>query len=558
MADRAEYIESMRPFFASGGTIEIAQILGVRGERLALTRIEMNYGDENVSPVLVIERATPRDEIDRFIVFDADDLRRARLELDELYREELAETIHRNDAWRSYESMGNALANADFEALNTKLSHEFLRVDHRSGFSLPPADRDEWVNSMRTLVDISGDQVIASWWPIETRGDHLILVQTSLIRSGGQITDHLALIRTNRQGLMNTLLVFDADDLAAALLKLDRLQRDELGPSNAANQSDPTIANTASTIWASRFGTAVNANDWATAGPMLSDALQFEVHRRTANEVGGGKADFQAQANSWTDIRMTSENTPIAVRDEHLVLLETEQHIDGRFNVLIYSVIEVNESGVATYLGVWDEDDLQLANDESVNRRWFATLNSSQRAQATFLVAFGEAIVHADLDWMERHIAPGFQSNDHRPAGLGDRDRATFMAMVAQRPTTVGDGVFVLGEVLRSDAEWVVASMDLRTQPPSGGGYVSEQVVTATQFGRNQFLRVDIYPIERPQQALAALAETLRNREPVLAAAGPQNLATETGLRLAEAGYGQRDWATVEALSHEGPQLRGP
>ncbi|MDH3683916.1 MAG: hypothetical protein OEV40_28670 [Acidimicrobiia bacterium] len=96
---------------------------------------------------------------------------------------------------------------------------------------------------------------------------------------------------------------------------------------------------------------------------MLSDELQFEVHRRTVSGVvGGGKAEFQAQASSWIDLGLVTETIAMAVRGDHLVLIEIQQRDGGDFEVMLFGVVEVDESGAATYLGVWDEDDLQLAS----------------------------------------------------------------------------------------------------------------------------------------------------------------------------------------------------
>ncbi len=489
------------------GLIAVWRPVETRCDHLMLAQASLVRAGGQVTDYFLIVRTDERGLTDLMVVFDAHDRTGAQSELDRLHAPSRHLVAGGNRASAVWDRFAQAVVESRLADAWILLAPDMVRDDNRTGFSMPRANRDQYIASIELLADGGIDlprELIA------TRGERLALFELAMTRPTGDSTTVLHINEVDNAGRITRAVVIDPDDLDSAARELDRLHDEQRASSDPAERAGGAVANRCSNVWVS-IAPAVNANDWETAEYLLSDAFRFEVHRRTVSGVGGGKAEFRAQANSWSDVGMITELTPIAVRGEHLALFSVQQHGSEGFGVRMCCVTEVNDSGVADYLAVWDEDDLQLAHDE-LNRRWLGTLDSSLRAAAELTIGFMDAIVHADLARLDVDVAAGFESNDHRPAGLGDRNRATFMAMVAQRPTTVGDGVVIISEFFRCDPEWVIVSIEGRTRPPSGGGYVSEKQVTACQLDGHQLLRADIYPLERPGQALAAAEDALKNR----------------------------------------------
>ena len=63
---------------------------------------------------------------------------------------------------------------------------------------MPTADLEEYIETVRSLLHVSGAGLIVSWWPIQTRGDQLLAAVFHLVRTGGLIRTYRAAPRICR------------------------------------------------------------------------------------------------------------------------------------------------------------------------------------------------------------------------------------------------------------------------------------------------------------------------------------------------------------------------
>ncbi|WP_431190742.1 BTAD domain-containing putative transcriptional regulator [Mycobacterium senriense] len=207
-------------------------VLAVRGERLALTRLEIGTAD--ASP------GAPEDEMIQLVGLDADghlalhvwfdveDMDAAIAELDAAYArledERPKPRRLENAATRVYERLHAYFAARDWDAITELLTDDYYGDDRRSvvgaGIRSGP---DAAIQDYRSAADIEVTDARSD--TVATRGARLALTRARYSRSGSESeafrVDFLQLVEIDTDERIAAMAAFDLDDFDAALTELD-------------------------------------------------------------------------------------------------------------------------------------------------------------------------------------------------------------------------------------------------------------------------------------------------------------------------------------------------
>jgi tetratricopeptide (TPR) repeat protein len=165
--DRQQALDSQRVAFEMRSSRMTREVLGTRGDRLALARARIEVADGDVGPsereLLAITEVDERGQRVLDILFDPDALAAAYAELDERYAQGEAAPFAR--AWDKSQRFMRALAARDWDNLTDLLSPEFVIEDHRP-IGWGRLSGDEWIGFLRALVELRPDAV--------SRVDHVL------------------------------------------------------------------------------------------------------------------------------------------------------------------------------------------------------------------------------------------------------------------------------------------------------------------------------------------------------------------------------------------------
>lgn len=206
-------------------------VLAVRGERLALTRLEV--GPADLSP------GAPRDELLQLygideegrialqVWFDLEDMDAAVAELDALharFEEERPRSPLENTATRIYERLHAFFAARDWDAISELLTDDYYGDDRRSvvgaGIRRGP---DSAIEDYRSAADIEVTEATSD--AIATRGARLALARARYSRNGqepeGFHVDFLQIVEIDDDERIAAMAAFDLDDFDTAIAELD-------------------------------------------------------------------------------------------------------------------------------------------------------------------------------------------------------------------------------------------------------------------------------------------------------------------------------------------------
>ncbi|MGN6337233.1 BTAD domain-containing putative transcriptional regulator, partial [Mycobacterium sp.] len=234
--ESSEWAHENRRILETDGVRPSQVVIAVRGDRLALTRLELGTAD--TSP------GAPRDELLQLygidiegrialhVFFDVDDMDAAVAELD-------AAHAQFGDEQRKPRRLENAATRADDRAIAYFASRcwdemaalfvDDIRVDdRRRGFRQTSNDRATEVASVRAIAALGANSIIAT--PVAVRGDRLCLsrlrfdghdARPEATGGDGLIVEALSIAEVDRDGLIVARTHFDPDDFDAAIAELD-------------------------------------------------------------------------------------------------------------------------------------------------------------------------------------------------------------------------------------------------------------------------------------------------------------------------------------------------
>jgi class 3 adenylate cyclase len=207
-------------------------IVAVRGERLALTRTQVNTADTSAG--------APQDELLRLIGldndgriamdvwFDIDDMDAALAELDaahaRLDEERPPAPPLSNAASRVYERVKGYFATRDWDAMANAMAENVLDHDRRHMVNAGiRRGRDVEIANGQAVVAIGGERITST--VIATRGGRIALCRTSILghgqESGPFCIEFLSVVEIDADERLAAHLAFDLDDFNVAFEELD-------------------------------------------------------------------------------------------------------------------------------------------------------------------------------------------------------------------------------------------------------------------------------------------------------------------------------------------------
>ncbi|MEL7158148.1 MAG: hypothetical protein AAFN30_16335, partial [Actinomycetota bacterium] len=224
-ADRADYLESMRAFSELGGKPGPPRHVEVRGGRLVLSEIELDYGADNRTAILAIHRIDNDDLVDLIVSFDLDQRDEAQAELDRLHKDDTATStwgVNDNTAASAIRALVARARPDDLSVYDELVSASVVREDRRRSVADGAMVGRDAMLEMTHSVLATGFRYIEPV-AVDRRGDRLALVRSGMATAAGDRVVLLGVCRTDSGGRLDRLVFFDEDDLASARAELDRL-----------------------------------------------------------------------------------------------------------------------------------------------------------------------------------------------------------------------------------------------------------------------------------------------------------------------------------------------
>ena len=263
--------------------------LAVRGERLALSRLEV--GPDDQSP------GAPRDELIQLygldengqlalqIWFEVEDIDAAIAELDAAHarlEKQSTRAPLENTASRADHRVNELFADSRWEDIAVLFVGDLRLNDRRRGFGREAVGRDTFVGELKTIAELGITNIASD--VISIRGERLALVRIRPGQRGPEAfyAELLRIVEIDVNERIVAYVGFDLDDVDAAIAELDaRYLAGEAGPH--------------AQVWRSAMDTLDEVNRHEP-GPILS-RVTYADHRR----ISFGSADFgRAVEEMWT------------------------------------------------------------------------------------------------------------------------------------------------------------------------------------------------------------------------------------------------------------------
>ena len=232
------------------------------------------------------------------------------------------------------------------------------------GFTQADLPSSNWPREARRLFEVGGAHRIE---PIAVRGERLALTRLQLgtadTSPGAPRDESLNLFGLDDEGRIAIQVVFDVDDLDAAIAELDAAHaRFERRPTRASLENAASRAD-------DRLNTLFADRRWDEIGELFADNVRLEDRRRGLRNESNDRATAVAAVRAIADIG-TKSLTPdvLAVRGKRLALARTLHH--GRdtrpdaFHTETLTITEINADGLIVDLVAFDSDDLDAAFEE--------------------------------------------------------------------------------------------------------------------------------------------------------------------------------------------------
>jgi hypothetical protein len=499
--DRASFLDSFRSEFREASQIDVSlEILATRGERLALLRFRTMTTQAGIGP-------SERDflqilEVDQLgrstagVGLDPDDLEAAYEELDRRFIAGEASGVRSSAIFRTFEE---AIAARDWDRLASCLAPGFVVDDHRSLGTLRSLSRDEWVASVRSLVEMRPDTLL--------RTDHVIALDEQRVLSVG------CWIGSQSEGAFEipSVLVaelgpdgfrrWDAYDLAqldAARARFHELRPDPLRiPPNAATWAGDRVAE------------ALEASDWQALRGLVGPDFRFDDRGRRA--LIGGDVETWIQSmqvvRGWPGLRR--ERTVVATAGERLALELIFNTTDVGEGELL-RIFEVDSVGRLRAVIRFDPDDRRAASIEMSER--FRS-GEGQRIPVAAREALG-ALVHHDFERLHAVLPGDFVFHDHRRTGLGRlAGPAAFVASLAPLAELSPDFcIETLYTVAIGEQGMLDVARVFGTLAASGGAFETAYVRLGTWRG-DRIVAMELFELEELDAVRARFEEQRARRD---------------------------------------------
>ncbi|WP_301337078.1 BTAD domain-containing putative transcriptional regulator [Mycobacterium colombiense] len=347
---QATVIEDLQVSADIGFAISVMDVVAIRGERLALTRVRASGSSpDTVQDVALNLIEIGADErLTSIVVFDLDDIDGAFGELETRYL--AGEAAPYAEAWSTVAGTFVSIGRHEFPAL----SPNCVSVDHRRAATFAPGELGQYI---RAGWDV--DQSIRPYVEVVHRLSDTGAVCTYSAQGGSSKGfdaewREIALATVDGQ-MVNRCELFDENDIASAIASFDQLTRPTLKLENTASQV------------AERFLARFTAHDWDALAEMLAEGFFTEDRRRVVGvEARHGRAAEIASMRVVADLGGTNmTSTVVATRGARLILTRLRyadwDQAPGAFRTDVLDVIEIDSNERLLTRIVFDPDDFDAA-----------------------------------------------------------------------------------------------------------------------------------------------------------------------------------------------------
>ncbi|OBK93883.1 BTAD domain-containing putative transcriptional regulator, partial [Mycobacterium sp. 1165178.9] len=510
-------------------------VLAVRGERLAISRLEIGTAD--------LTLAAPQDEmleiigldadgrISLQVFFDSDDMDAAVAELDAAYALQTPEARPEgpsvNACVRVMRQVEVATKREAWDELEELYAPDIFVESRRkiTGFTQRDLSPGDWLSVSRRSGAARGQASV-----IAVRGDRLALIRLKVTTEdqspGAPVDEMLALLGIDNEGRISLMVWFDSGDMDAAVAELDARQSQFEASSSLAPQLD----NAASQI-TERLQARFAARDWTAVTEMLAEDVFSDDRRRVVNagiRRGRDAAIQDARANAEVGIRGIA-STVIATRGERLVLRRA-RYSGEAFHTDILTVFEIGGDDRVVARVVFDLDDFAAAIAE-LDARYLA-------GEAAPYVQTWAALTGA-FAAMNRHelpqLTPDLVNIDHRHgAAFAPGDMTAFVHDLFDDTPNIKCHIQA---VHRLSGRGAVITQALHGNSQQGLDAEWQNIGVFT-FEGEKISRVEIFDEEDLDAALLRFEELHPQTHPL------ENAASQVAERYS-AHFASRDWDTL-------------
>lgn len=519
---RESVIEDLQVAADLGFTIGMADVVAIRGERLALTRVRAAGRDPETiqNDAINVVEIDADERLTLIVVYDLDDFDSAIDELDARYLAD--EAAPYADAWSAI-TQGYGAFNRR-EGIAT--TPDWVNIDHRRAVAVAPGELTDYVHAAWDLEqDVS--IYIEAVHRLTNRGAVISHATRATSREGFDAEWRMVLL-VAVDGVVNHCEVFDEGDLDVALARFDHLNRPAQRLENAASQI------------AERFFAYFAACDWDSLATTLADNVSHDDRRHVVNAgVLHGRDTQIANLQAIAEVGITDfSSTVIATRGARLALVQTrssgpDQVSDGVLTEEL-GVVEINSDNQMAAYVTFDPGDFDSAVAE-LDARYLAGEAAPYARTWSFITRAYAAVNRNELPAM----TPDSEFIDHRAVLTAEREDLTGY-LPALWDLTPDVRVYVEA-VHRLNELGAVMTHTARGTSQEGFDAEWRTVVVGVTDG-DLYHRVEVFDESDLDAALARFDE-LHRQAPRL-----QNTASQVSDRFL-AHFAARDWGAMAEMT---------
>lgn len=351
---RETVIEDLRVAADLGFAIWMADVVAIRGERLALTRVRASGRDPETiqNDAFNLVEINADEEIASIVVLDLDDSEGAFEELDRRYL--AGEAVPYSDTW-------SAITRA-YAAVNRRepppTTSGWVNLDHRRGRAFAPGDLAAYLEVTWDLLTPGVNIYIEAVHRLTAFGAVVTRVYKGISREGFDAEWREVGVSTVKGGLIDRSELFDETDLNPAIAMFEEIGRSTRQLQNSASRMiDQFLAHFAD-------------RDWDAMERVLATHISTEDRRRVVN--AGLRQDRDAELRDFrsaADLGVTNATSDVvATRGARLALIRSRLSRRDQgpeaFRVELLWLVEIDaDARIASWV-TFDPDDFDAAMAE--------------------------------------------------------------------------------------------------------------------------------------------------------------------------------------------------
>jgi class 3 adenylate cyclase/ketosteroid isomerase-like protein len=499
-----EFFANQRFLFTMASSRFESELIGTRGERLALSRSrftgQVDVGGEIDVPMLSLVEVGDDGRYARLMVFEPDALDDAFEELHARYAAAEARAYPRVAA--AMQAFRHAFAERDWEALGALFAEDVLVHDHRALGWDTLRGRAAYVQAMRALVELSPD--------VRMRLDHVRISARRLLwvaswagtREGGAFEAPWVIVSEHdADGSVRRFDQYDVEQLDEALARFAEPGGDPLRiPPNAATRVSQQVH--------ACFAVRDTDEFRASFERLVAPSFGFD-DRRSGIRFAGDRDTFLESAAMIHSAGSRPLRRVLATAGDRIALehsLWRNETLGTEVDTL--DVVEVDGEGRLLANVTFDARDRRGAANEMLVR----FRNGEGARPSRSFVEFVLAMNAHDAARVRAQLPDDFVHDDHRRTGLGrlgnaDDYVASLSALWEQSPDAAGETLYYV-----ADAEEASLNVGRMFGTLRDGGAFESLFVRLARFRDGRFVEVELYELEDLELALARFAELAGGR----------------------------------------------